>query len=92
MVEADQKRAEETGVSGLGMPSIRNRTEAYQMLSAAADYLLIHEPHSPTPYLVKRAVAWGHMTLMELLNELVNDNQDLKQIYTLLGLKKHDKV
>ncbi len=91
VVEADQKRAEEKGVSGLGIPSIGNRTEAYQMLSAAADYLLIHEPHSPTPYLVKRAVSWGHMTLMELLHELVDNDQDLKQIYTLLGFKKHDK-
>ena len=55
--------------------SIRNRSEAYRMLSEAADYLLIHEPHSPTPYLVKRAVSWGHMTLTELLEELIGDEQ-----------------
>lgn len=67
--------------------SIRSRAEAYRMLSDASDYLLIHEPHSPTPYLVKRAVSWGGMTLTQLLRELVNDDQDLKTIYSLLGLR-----
>ena len=71
--------------------SIRNRAEAYRMLDEAADYLLIHEPHSPTPYLVKRAVSWGHMTFNELLQELVTDNQNLAQILALLGLKKPDR-
>lgn len=70
-----------------GIGTIKSRGEAYRMLSAAADYLLIHEPHSPTPYLVKRAVSWGNMTLTELLNELVGDDQDLQQIYRLLGIK-----
>lgn len=67
--------------------SIRSRAEAYRMLSEAADYLFIHEPHSPTPYLVKRAVSWGGMTLSQLLKELINDEQDLRTIYSLLGLK-----
>ncbi len=67
--------------------SIRNRAEAYRMLSEAADYLLIHEPHSPAPYLVKRAVLWGQMSLTELLQELVGDESDLREIFKLLGLK-----
>lgn len=71
--------------------SIRNRAEAYRMLSEAADYLLIHEPHSPAPYLVKRAVMWGHMTLTELLQELISDDSDLKQIFRLLGLRITEK-
>jgi len=67
--------------------AIRSRAEAYRMLSEAADYLLMHEPHSPTPYLVKRAVSWGNMTLNELLQELVSADHDLQQIYKLLGMK-----
>jgi type VI secretion system protein ImpA len=47
----------------------------------------MHEPHSPTPYLVKRAVSWGNMTLNELLQELVSEEHDLEQIYKLLGMK-----
>jgi type VI secretion system protein ImpA len=67
--------------------AIRSRAEAYRMLSEAADYLLMHEPHSPAPYLVKRAVSWGNMTLNEVLQELVSGDSDLQQIYKLLGIK-----
>ena len=66
---------------------IRSRAEAYRRLAEAADYLLRTEPHSPAPYLVKRAVAWGSMSLTELLHEFVQNSNDLKAIYTLLGIK-----
>ena len=67
---------------------IRSRAEAYRRLSEAADYLLRTEPHSPTPYLVKRAVSWGGMPLTELLQEVVRDERDLSEIFTLLGVMK----
>ena len=66
---------------------IASRAEAYQRLREAADYLLRTEPHSPVPYLVRRAVSWGNLTLAELLEELLAKNADLQTIYTLLGLK-----
>ncbi|HEV7843789.1 MAG TPA: type VI secretion system protein TssA, partial [Pyrinomonadaceae bacterium] len=56
----------------IGNP-IRSRKEAYQRLSEAADYLLRTEPHSPTPYLVKRAIAWEHMSLFELYRQIVRN-------------------
>ncbi|MFL6233724.1 MAG: type VI secretion system protein TssA [Thermoanaerobaculia bacterium] len=67
---------------------IRSRAEAYRRLAEAADYLLRTEPHSPAPYLVRRAVAWGGMSLGELLEELVQSDGDLKTIYTLLGMRE----
>ena len=67
--------------------SIKSRDEAYRMLAAAADYLLIHEPHSPTPHLVQRAVSGGRMSLTELLRELIQDDSNLRQIFNLLGVK-----
>jgi len=67
---------------------IRSRAEAYQRLQEAADYLLRTEPHSPTPYLVHRAVSWGDMTLVELLQELVSNEQDRRAIYALLGMQE----
>jgi type VI secretion system protein ImpA len=67
-----------------------SRTEAYQLLAAIADYLNTVEPHSPTPYLIRRAVTWGSMSLEELLLELVRDRSDLASIYTLLGMKQGD--
>ena len=67
---------------------ITSRAEAYRRLSQAADYLLRTEPHSPTAYLVKRAVSWGNLTLPELLAELLKDNADLDTVYKLLGLQR----
>jgi len=65
---------------------IRSRNEAYQRLAEVAEYLLRTEPHSPTPYLIKRAISWGNLSLGELLLEIVNDERDLMAIYNLLGI------
>lgn len=70
---------------------IRNRAEAYRRLSEAADYLLRTEPHSPAPYLVKRAVAWGGLSLPELLAELLAGRGDVGSVYALLGLAESPK-
>ena len=81
-------QAEEEEGAFYGGTPIRSRSEAYRRLAEAADYLLRTEPHSPTPYLVRRAVAWGHMSLGELLQELVQGEGDLRAIYTLLGMRE----
>lgn len=65
---------------------IRSRAQAYQMLSEAADYLMKTEPHSPTPYLVRRAVAWGGLSLGELLQQILRNPGELGEMYRLLGL------
>jgi type VI secretion system protein ImpA len=77
----------ETGRTG-GTGGILSRADAYQRLGEAADYLLRSEPHSPVPYLVRRAIAWGNMSLAELLQELLQKNADLPTIYALLGMKR----
>ncbi|HWM89360.1 MAG TPA: type VI secretion system protein TssA [Thermoanaerobaculia bacterium] len=68
--------------------AITSRADAYQRLNEAADYLQRTEPHSPVPYLVRRAVSWGNMSLSELLQELLQKNADLPTIYALLGIKR----
>jgi len=70
------------------MPSgpISSRQEAYRMLEAAAAYLQRTEPHSPTPYLVKRAVTWGQMSLADLMQEIVREEGDLSRYFSLLGI------
>ena len=77
---------EDAGGAARGGP-IKTRAQAYQRLIEAADYLMRTEPHSPTPYLVKRAVAWGRMSLTELLSEIVNTPEDLNSIFSLLGIR-----
>jgi len=66
--------------------SIASRQEAYRMLEAAAAYLQRTEPHSPTPYLVKRAVTWGQMSLADLMQEILREEGDLTRYFSLLGL------
>jgi type VI secretion system protein ImpA len=66
--------------------ALQDRAEAYRMLSLAADFLLRTEPHSPVPYLVQRAIAWGEMPLSQLLVELVPGSEAREDIQSLLGM------
>lgn len=66
--------------------SIQSREQAYRLLAAVAAYLLATEPHSPVPYLVQRAVAWGGMRLADLLPELIRDRENLTEIHRLLRI------
>ena len=89
--KSQEKKMEKKTVVPIPAPeaisAVQNRAEAYRMLQQAADYLLLTEPHSPTPYLVKRAVSWGNMSLAELLSEIVKDETDMRMIFELLGMK-----
>lgn len=73
--------------SGGGGP-IRNRADAYRMLEEAAEYLARTEPHSPTPYLVRRAITWGQLKFEDLMNELIQNRTEVESIYHLLQIKK----
>jgi type VI secretion system protein ImpA len=66
--------------------TISSRDEAYRMLNEVSEYLLRTEPHSPTPFLLQRAVAWGGMSLSDLLGEFLRDGYDLKTLRVFLGM------
>lgn len=85
MTVAEELQASPTGVS---MQGWRSREEAYRTLEALADYLGRVEPHSPTPYLIRRAVTWGRMELPELMAEIVREEGDLNRLISLLGLPR----
>lgn len=70
---------------------IRSRAEAYWRLSEAADYLLRTEPHSPTPYLVQRAVEWGSMSLSDLLQQIIRNEGEMQEINRLLRLTNKEE-
>lgn len=78
------------GYGGSAGGPITSRTDAYVRLTEAADYLLRTEPHSPVPYLVKRAISWGNMSLAELLYEFVGNTDDLVAIQRLLGMREKE--
>ena len=67
---------------------IASRADAYRALTEASEYLMRTEPHSPVPYLVRRAITWGNMSLVELLDELLQKNADINTVYALLGMKR----
>jgi type VI secretion system ImpA family protein len=75
----------DSGSEGSGGP-IRSRADAFRALAEAADFLSRTEPHSPVPYLIRRAIRWGTMPLGDLLAELMDDGQDRARIQDLLGM------
>lgn len=66
---------------------IASREEAYRLLEEVVAYLQKTEPHSPTPYLLKRAVSWGRMSLVDLMQDVMNEEGDLTRYFSLLGIK-----
>lgn len=68
-------------------PHWRNRAEAYATLEALAAYLSAVEPHSPTPFLIRRAVNWGRMSLPEVIAEIIREEGDVSRLFTVLGIK-----
>lgn len=63
-----------------------NREDAYQTLKHLADYLARVEPHSPVPYLLYRAHAWGYTPLPELLMELIGGDEPARRLWKQLGV------
>lgn len=70
--------------------ALRAREWAYQQLETAAAILEEVEPHSPTPLLIRRAIAWGGMSFGDLVSELFQ-NQELQHLQAILGLQQKTK-
>jgi type VI secretion system protein ImpA len=65
---------------------IARRQEAYAMLVRAADCLMQTDPHSPVPYLIRQAIAWGQMDTRALYQELFLNQGGQINVFHLLGL------
>nr|WP_294976474.1 type VI secretion system protein TssA [uncultured Pseudomonas sp.] len=64
----------------------QSREEAYRQLTAIAEYLARTEPHSPVPYIIRRAVEWGAMPLSALMDELVHADPEARRVWVMLGV------
>jgi type VI secretion system protein ImpA len=87
---ADDGAAADGGATGGGAPMTRvlaSRADAYRMLNQAADLLQQLEPHSPIPYLVKRAVKLGDMKFPDLMKALLRENAALDELYRFTGVE-----
>ncbi|WP_165848024.1 type VI secretion system protein TssA [Paraburkholderia lacunae] len=66
---------------------INDRAHAYRLLADIARYLRRQEPHSPTSYLLERAVSWESMALGDLMRDIVQADGSLERYFLLLGLE-----
>lgn len=70
--------------------SIETREQAYSILGEVADYLEYIEPHSPTPYLIRRAIAWGGMNLSQVLADALANGKDLSFLLDVLNVETNN--
>lgn len=68
-----------------------SRDQAYQMMARAADILASIEPHSPVPYLVRRAVQLGGLPFPELIQAFVREQAVLDTMFRELGIPKKEQ-
>lgn len=62
------------------------REEVYGQLTRAAEMLAQLEPHSPIPYLVRRAVDLGKLPFPQLVQQLVREERILADLQREFGL------
>ncbi len=67
---------------------IETREQAYAILGDVAAFLEKIEPHSPTPYLIRRSITWGDMTLSQVFADAMKNGRDMSLIIDLLDVKK----
>ncbi|MBX9703045.1 MAG: type VI secretion system protein TssA [Silvanigrellaceae bacterium] len=76
---------------GLSFPPIRSREDAYKIIEFVNEELLKLEPHSPSPYLIRRALDWKSKSMYELFLDIFSSVQTPAEIFNLLGLKGEEK-
>lgn len=76
------------GGGGSAGRAISSRAEAYRRLAEAADLLERLEPHSPIPYLVRRAVELGALPFPQLMKALIRDDAVILAMNRELGIKE----
>jgi len=67
------------------------RAQAYAALADLAARLKMLEPHSPTPYMIERALALGTMPLPEMIAAINASAGSMDRFFELLGLTPAQK-
>ena len=65
---------------------VTSREQAFRQIQQLADYFKKVEPHSPTAYLLEKAVRWGRYPFPRLMKELVQDEPTLTELYRVMGI------
>lgn len=77
---------EATPERSVAVGALRERADAYARLAETAEILMRLEPHSPVPYLVRRATEWGRLNTAELYQELFLRLGGQINIFEVLGI------
>ncbi len=90
--EAPAAGAAEEGIGAAPAPAraALTRADVYRRLAEAADLLQQMEPHSPIPYLIRRAVELGAMPFPLLMRALIRDASVLQEMDRELGIKEEN--
>jgi type VI secretion system protein ImpA len=89
---ATEGSAEEGGGGGGGGGGIsvsrvmQSRAQVYARLAEAAELLGQLEPHSPIPYLIRRAVQLGDLSFPDLVKALISDSSVRADLGRSLGI------
>jgi type VI secretion system protein ImpA len=78
----------DSGASAATASYPRSREQAFKTLSELSEFFLRNEPHSPISYALKQVVRWGHMSLPDLLEELIAEEGARQNLFRLAGIKK----
>ena len=91
---ADEEADDEPAAGGgkkAGKPAGHSRADLYRQIDGIADVLQKMEPHSPIPYLLKRAVRLGAMPFPQMMRELMyEDTRPLDGLDKMLGIEAQE--
>lgn len=79
--------SDETAIVGDQTWAIDDRRQVYAMLEQLVEALLKMDPHSPAPYLIRRAIEWGRLNTAELYQEVFIRLGGQLNIFELVGLE-----
>lgn len=86
----EEDASDADAADGMHAPAVvagnHDRRQVYAALAEIAHALEVIEPHSPVPYLIRRAVAWGGLNTAQLYNEVFVRCGGQINIFELLGL------
>lgn len=75
-----------SGASVAASGPIKNRQDGFRQLKMISEFFRNTEPHSPIPYIIDRAIQWGNLSLMELMDELIPDESSREKYASLTGV------
>ena len=78
----------------MGLPELQrlDREGLYYLLDQASDRLRSMEPHSPIPYLVKRAVRLGRLPFPALMKHVIREESILSELNREFGIADSDGI